>query len=253
MKKQIRLLAIIVAISAAAVSTIIVLRPTAQTLPKNKLPEDDAPTKLQNRIMSDEQKQHGKLFRHSEKERSLIRKGGGDITTVIGEPWEDVSSSSEGHSEIKEYLEKMACSSDLVILGKVLAKTSQLTEDDKSIFTDYQVELEQVFKSRANRMLKQGDVVTITRSGGAVELDGRIIRVYDKTYKALRHGKTYVLFLKFDSSADTFIPTDRDGTFSFENEVLNPYNDIPSRFSWQRTTQDALRNIIDNLELPCSK
>jgi hypothetical protein len=54
------------------------------------------------------------------------------------------------------------------VVGTITEKASQFTEDEKSIFTDYQIRVEEIIKNNAKSPMLTSQLITTTRDGGAV-------------------------------------------------------------------------------------
>ncbi len=91
--------------------------------------------------------------------------------------------------------------SDTIILGSVTKVQPYFSEDGTSLYTEYTLSVEQVFKDSANLALKAGAAVAIFRMGGALRLaSGRVVRldVHGLGY-APDEGHRYVCFLHYDA------------------------------------------------------
>ncbi len=235
-------------ISAIFLSVFIVFNQNAQ----NKTAADDQePTIIQDGLMSERQKKHSKLYRQPEESRSLIKKVDKDLTIIIGEPWHDDTSIGGILPTQEEYLGKVACEATSIVSGTVKAKFSQLTEDSKSVFTDYDFEIADIFKNSSKVNLQKGDVITVTRSGGVIKLNGRIIRVYDKSFKFLKIGASYLLFLSYLTDAETFKPSDGEGTFEISGKKVERFNNTSQKF--QLNNKDGWNDFANFLEMSSSR
>jgi hypothetical protein len=88
--------------------------------------------------------------------------------------------------------------SHLVILGTVTSAQPYLAESKTSIYTEYTVSIEEVFKNETRDSFAPGDSVTVEREGGALRLqDGRVLRYRVGGIGLLpSSGEQYVFFLK---------------------------------------------------------
>jgi hypothetical protein len=66
----------------------------------------------------------------------------------------------------EHYFGNLTQKSDVVIRGRAISKTSQITEDDSFIFTDYDIVIAEVLKNSKASHLQAGTTITITRPGG---------------------------------------------------------------------------------------
>lgn len=128
----------------------------------------------------------------------------------------------------EEYFGKLANASDAIIRGRVVHKVSQITEDDTFVFTDYDVEVVEVFKDNAASSLATGRNISVTRPGGKIVVDGIIMRVTDHHFLPLPvNDKEVVLFLKYIPETGDYQATRDNGSFQLDGEVLSPLTEAP--------------------------
>jgi hypothetical protein len=122
----------------------------------------------------------------------------------------------------EEYFGKLANASDAIIRGRVVQKVSQITEDDTFIFTDYDVEVMEVFKDNAISPLTGRNII-ITRPGGKIVVDGTIMQVTDHHFLPLPvDNKDVILFLKYIPDTGAYQATRDNGSFQIDGEILRP-------------------------------
>lgn len=133
---------------------------------------------------------------HSEKLRDIaaISKGEVRIERELGLPSLTPSSAP---FDLQTFLTKRACDAEAIIIGKVVSGTSQLTEDGSFIYTAYEFRIDNVLKNNPSASISEGQIVTILRTGGTLELNGRRIVAQDKAAKSLEAGDRYLLFLSY--------------------------------------------------------
>ncbi|MFY9553242.1 MAG: hypothetical protein WAV47_00840 [Blastocatellia bacterium] len=123
----------------------------------------------------------------------------------------------------EEYFGKLADASDAIIRGRVVQKTSQITEDDTFIFTDYDVEVREVVKDNPIAPLATGGNIVLTRPGGKIVVDGIIMQVTDHHFLALPvNNRDVILFLKYVPETGAYQATRDTGSFQLNGEVLRP-------------------------------
>lgn len=151
----------------------------------------------------------GKSLR--EQSEDLARGGKGGDVTITSSPGTPVFSPAPGRKAAP--LEAAMEGSDAVVIATVRAKESQLTEDERYVFTDYEVTVKEVLKDNAASHLSASDTLTVTRPGGRVLLGGHLITVEDEGVKPLAVGDEYLLFLKFIPETGTYaaVSEDRSG------------------------------------------
>lgn len=90
-------------------------------------------------------------------------------------------------------LERVACGSDVILLGVVERQQSKLTPDEKSVVTELDV--------RVTGLVKAGDVghaslISVQRPGGSVKVGDHWARVRYRSFHSLRPNRSYLLFLR---------------------------------------------------------
>ncbi len=147
---------------------------------------------------NEKQKAHSKLYGEYSSGRTLRKeteeKGDVLIKRNVGLAGGDV-----GYVKptLSQFLQRMACEADAVVLGTVKEQSSYLTENEKFISTDYEVEVNEVIKNNAAAYISPNATITVTRPGGTVKLDGKTAQAIDESYENLAGDEQYVLFLKF--------------------------------------------------------
>jgi len=122
-----------------------------------------------------------------------IRNGDVDVSIVRGPGMGFASGANEPTSAI----EKAAWQADAIVIGTVKEKSSQVSEDETFVFTDYDMSVDQVLKDNPIASVQTGTTITVTAPGGKILLDGRVIQAIDKSLEPFEVGARYVLFLKF--------------------------------------------------------
>lgn len=175
-------------------------------------------TKIEMGVMTQKQREHSKLYKKYNNERiipDLIRTQTGEIQVYRLAP---LVAELEGHQQSsQELLRQITCTADTIIIGTVRGKASQLTEDQNFVFTDYEITLEEVLKSTSPKSLDPNDEITVTRPGGTILLNGRIVRARDELFPFLTIGKQYLLFLRFIPTVATYATIESGETFQLQH------------------------------------
>jgi hypothetical protein len=123
----------------------------------------------------------------------------------------------------EEYFGKLANASDAIIRGRVVQKASQITEDDTFIFTDYDVEVTEVFKDNTTSPLATGRNIVVTRPGGKIVVDEIIVEVTDAHFLPLPVDRNdVILFLHYIPETGAYRATRDTGSFQLVGEILRP-------------------------------
>jgi hypothetical protein len=97
-------------------------------------------------------------------------------------------------------------SSDAIVLGTVTAGSSYLSSDQRNIYSEFKITLQDVLKTPNTPVLSPGQVIVVEHRGGAVKLpSGKV--VVRGTADALppTAGSHYILFLKYLDSTHDFL------------------------------------------------
>lgn len=147
-------------------------------------------------VMTAKQKKHSKIF-EGYKDRAklrdlMIQKGDVEVREEVG----DVILPAEPFN-LNSYLQRLSCKADAVVMGMVKSKASQINQDGTFVFTDYEFTAEDVLKNNAADSINPNTDITITRTGGAIKLNGHTARAIDYREVPLIEGEHYLLFLKY--------------------------------------------------------
>lgn len=205
-------------------------------------------TSIQEGVMTERQKQHSKLYERSG--RRDLRNYGESINVVISPPFGEADN-EKTPSTTNELLQWITCDADAVVVGTVSSKTSQLTEDGTFVFTDYDMQVEEAVKNNTRTPIQQGRNIVITRPGGAVKLNGKIIRVMDKSLQPLEIGKRYLLFLRQISSTGAYRAVNKESSFELNQNQVRRLTEkqLPYSFTYANDAASLLVQIrtIENL------
>jgi hypothetical protein len=159
--------------------------------------QKDKPTPVQIGVMSERQREHSKLYKKYNSGRKipeLITKEKGVEVEVyrllpLGADQYDAPFSTPAGE-----VNRITCSADVVVVGVVKNKASQLTEDQSFLFTDYGFEVQEVLKGTVS--LDPNNEITVTRPGGEIVVDSKTVRALDESFQPMTVGSKYVLFLR---------------------------------------------------------
>lgn len=180
-------------------------------------PKAEEATQIHEGQMTEKQRQHSKLFKHS------------------GRKLNDIATTQAGDVEVEEEMgyvvrlpetkprapvfESAVCNADAVVIGTIDSKSSQLTEEGNFVFTDYQVTLEEVIKNNSSAPLRLAEKITTTRDGGVVELNNRIFRAKRSDFEPPLVAHRYLLFLRFIPTTGSYLMYG-NGTFQLEDQKI---------------------------------
>lgn len=150
-----------------------------------------------------------------------------------------------------QFLAKLSCKSDVIVIGSPASKTSHMTEDETFIYTAYEFTLLDVLKGNPNLVLREKSVIDVTRPGGLIELDSRLIRIRDLSYEPLEVGSNYVLFLRYVKEVDGFLPAGPEGDFRIENDIYTKLSTRPLPTEIERAND--LKDLLTKLQTAISR
>ncbi|MGZ8844984.1 MAG: hypothetical protein ACXW3C_00820 [Pyrinomonadaceae bacterium] len=199
-------------------------------------------TRVTEGVMSAKQIEHSKLYTQSNRRKKLSTTQDG-TTLVVGLPWSDEREKNK--LDFDDYLRETTCKAVSIVLGTVKSKASQLTTDGTFIFTDYELTVNDVLKNNPNFHIEPNTEITITRPGGVIDLNGKIISVKDRSFKPLEANKSYLLFLSFIPSTGAYRSLDSESNFEIsKNRLLRLTDEAPT---YRAIKQEDEASAIDNV------
>lgn len=97
----------------------------------------------------------------------------------------------------REAIRDLAQSADAVVVGIVQDKTSLLTDTGDFIFTNYALTPQEILKDNPADPIQKKTTLTVSRPGGLIRIDDRVVEAVDEAFPLLRKGSRYVLFLRY--------------------------------------------------------
>lgn len=154
-----------------------------------------------------------------------------------------------------EFLGNVSCQSDAVVIGLVKSKSSHLSEDETFIFTQYEISVQDVLKNNIDSPIEVNNTIEIVRPGGLIELDKQRFRMEDLSYLPLQKNKKYLLFLKFNSSANGYTSFTPKGDFLLENSSFKSLSklELPKELSIGGHSQTLLNDVRNTASTICKQ
>lgn len=214
------------------------------------------PTPIQEGVMTEKQKQHSKLFKgygdvaKGRKLRDLVAEKG-DVNAGRFVPEQIVPSLT-----LDEYLSSLGCRADAIVIATVRNQASQVIDEGTFIFTDYQLGIDEIVKNNALSAIDPSAELTVTRSGGAVRLNGHVVQTIDYAQQPLDTGGQYLLFLRYlPATGDyrSFNDSLKEDTFRLQGAKITQVSSIPLPLGTGQKADaisfiNRLRNALNN---PC--
>jgi hypothetical protein len=159
------------------------------------------PTPVEAEKMNEKQRVHSSFYNGLGLGRKLK-----DIPTTDKDRQEDLDLNivrgpgtpfSSGNSDLMSSLQRAVVGADSIVVGTVKNKSSQLSEDETFIFTDYAMSINEVLKTTSQSQVQPQSNILVTAPGGKIRLAGRVIQAVDQSLWPLEVGGRYVLFLQY--------------------------------------------------------
>ena len=100
--------------------------------------------------------------------------------------------------------------SDIVVVAHDFKNVSALTQNETFVFTDSELIVDQIWKnassSEAGPSIAEGSEITVVEPGGAVRINGHLIRGSLSDRVPFKIGHTYLLYLKYLPDSRSYIP-----------------------------------------------
>ena len=194
-----------------------------------KSEEVDEATVVDPEHISESSRIRGRLFSLGRKDDDLVaqlRNEKERLAIIVGRPWKSFEW-EDNLSDLNLYLNKTACRSEVIVVGDVISKTSQLTENRDYVFSNYEVKIEEVLKNNTSAKLETGGPIVVSSGGGTVKVNDLIIRLGDKSWAQYKNRVRYLFFLKYAPTAAVYQGIIGDNSFALYVDRVdvpdNPY------------------------------
>jgi hypothetical protein len=125
----------------------------------------------------------------------------------------------------KSGLVGLAHAADVIVVGAIKDKTtSQLTDDEDFLFSEYSLSVEILLKDNPSAPIELNSDISIIRPGGKVSLNGKTITAITPSFRPFIQGSRYVLFLKFIPETQSY-QAFGNGSFPVEEGEVRTSND----------------------------
>lgn len=235
---------------------LLILLSLTRLLPRGSAesPQQDMATPVQRGVMTETQKEHSRLYKKYDTPRKipdLVRTEKDDVEVYRLLPLgADLSGGPE--PTVSEMLKRVTCNSNAVVIGTVKYKASQLTESESFVFTDYAITVKEVLKNNELAPIGTGEI-NVTRPGGTIILNGKIVRALDELFKPLTVGQEYILFLRFLPKTGAYLSIKDGESFQLWRNKEKSLREESLDRSVTEYTTESLRNEVRNAAAtPCS-
>jgi hypothetical protein len=213
MKKS-KLRIVVALVSVCVITLLLVIGQVARSqnpINNKSSARSEEATHIQEGVVTEKQKVHSKLYKEYGGNGNIFKnaKKNRDLKYIYkGEP-DTVS------------IQSLSCGADAVVIGLVQSRASQVTEDKNFIFTDYEVTLGEIWKDNAASPTDRSTLMTVSRPGGAVNFNGKVITAEDASFPPLTTGGWYLLFLTYIPETNSYRPLNSAGSFELRGGRFN--------------------------------
>jgi hypothetical protein len=129
-------------------------------------------------------------------------------------------------------LEILAQRADLIVHGTVTLKRTYLSDDQRELYTDYEVIPKQVVASSiAIETKKPGfQPLLVKQFGGRTVINGVPVELTHRNLPLMRDGSDVVLFLAFDETGKKYTIQDLSGAFIVTDGRVTPLLTPPVKY-----------------------
>jgi hypothetical protein len=200
------------------ISTFLITTTQSQTTEIQKS-EDDIPTEVQKGKFTEKQRKQSKRYEEESLAVSQPLTKIKDATVYISVNSGPILLTENTQTRF-DVLQKMSCRSDAVVKGKIETKNSQLTENEKLIFTDYEVSISEIVKNVSLLNLDQIGKLTLIAKGGSVRMKNKVMKVIVERDLPLQVGSEYIFLLRYLPETDSYELISERGYFGVSGEKI---------------------------------
>lgn len=171
--------------------------------------QEDVLVIRQGRQITDEERAYGRAYvgaiYHSGKRISEFS-GTEDIDVILPAGGGGPGMPNTAPLTLQQVYEKQICDSDAIIVGRAGNKTIHLTEDETLVYTQYDITVQEILKNNSFSPIQINNIIEVSRPGGKINLNGRLIRFIAAGFTPLENNRNYLLFLKYVPEAKGYRP-----------------------------------------------
>jgi len=137
----------------------------------------------------------------------------------------------------------LAHAADVIVVGAVRDKiTSQLTEDEGFLFSEYNISVENVIKDNHSVPIEMNSAISVIRPGGKAKINDKVVSAVVPPFPPFIEGDQYVLFLKFIPETKSYQAFSNGSLPIIEGEIRTPYD--PKTGPKQQAFIDEIRDAM---------
>lgn len=190
--------------------------------------------------VTERQREHGKLYREYKtgKKLSELVAEIGDVKIRRNTP---LSGCDLGGytADPHEFLRGMTCDADVIVIGEIQNKVSQITESEDFIFTDYEMTVAEVLKDNAAGHIQRNTSITITRPGGMIRMNGRTVEAIDNAFEPFILEGRYLLFLRSVPVTGAYKAVGSKSSFQLRGKAIRKLTKEPLPLDSETNSKDV--------------
>lgn len=216
----------------------------------SKSQEEVKVTQVDRIEKTQKQKEHGKLFRHGGRSLlSLTADQRGEVTVVADPPLSfssnETTTTAAAATSSASFLESAACNADAVVVGVLESEKAQFNEGETFIFTDYGMKVEEIIKDNPKSSIQINSLITVTRDGGVLKLNGRTFRALKEDFKPFTLDRKHLMLLRFVPSTGSYLASAKGSFLLNDNKIGTFGSEVPHNIPKDETTLLAeIRNAV---------
>lgn len=133
--------------------------------------------------------------------------------------------------------------SDLAIVGKVGKARPHEYADQSFLYTDWEVTVEQILKNNTKAPVESGQMITVTRPGGILRVDGRLVVANCANFITFGTGHEYLLYLKYLPKTGAYSIGNGLAAFEFMDDKTTRRLDMVNKRRKQKPDVDTLLSL----------
>lgn len=162
---------------------------------------------ITNSLLAKDATQYGEFFSGDTAEVRIAKHIGYDATHntyIVASHYQDeIHPGHEPNSVSLPELKTLVYNSDAIIIGTPFKRESSLTKSHHFVFSDYEVEVDTVYKDLLGS-IAQGLPIVLSRPGGVVNVSGEQFRAIEEEFPLFHLNSEYVFFLHFNAATGSF-------------------------------------------------
>jgi hypothetical protein len=196
----------------------------------------------------------GRKFREIIEEDNRAGKEAESISGFLGEH-ESFYLPGAARETPQDFLNRLACGSDAIVIGDVKSKSSHVTEDEKLIYTTNEFLVQSILKNSSTSPFQIGKVIEVARSGGIVQIDKRRIKIDDYSYEPLKISNRYLLFLRFVPGAEGYVAASPEGDFMLDGDSYRKLarRPVPESLEGKNDSRELSDSVSAAIKAGCKK